>query len=137
MKPKGKKRWGYDSRGIPFTVGCLPFLLFLSAMTAIGVFAPDLVERCVGQPIEKPRGKAGILYVALELACSPLLALGATSDLVLFGLLLCTLASMYWARLWTRKHQAHWDIVRAKEKERRKQKRLEKERKNQKQRDKP
>jgi hypothetical protein len=123
-----RKPWGYESRGIPFSVGCLPELLFFGIMVAIAVFAPSLIEQCVGRPIEPPRGKAGAVYMLIELVCSPLLLFGSATDILLFVLLLSSLFAMGLAWLWIRKHQAYWDVIRAKEREKRRQKRLEKER---------
>jgi hypothetical protein len=124
-----RKPWGYESRGIPFSVGCLPAILLWAVVVAIPFVAPDLIEQCVGQPVEPPRGKAGILYAAFELACSPLLLFGSYAEIALFLFLLCVVAGLVWARFWIRKHEAYWDVIRAKEKERRQQKRLEREQK--------
>jgi hypothetical protein len=107
-------------------MGCLPTMLFIAILIAIPIFAPNLIEQCVGRPIEPPRGKAGIIYIAIEIGCSPLLLFGSSTDVTLFILLLCAIFILTVAWLWIRKHQAYWDVIRAKENERRRQKRLEK-----------
>ena len=123
-----RKPWGYDSRGIPFSVGCLPILLIFAVLGAILFFAPGLIEQCVGRPLEPPRGKAGIIYLALEIACSPLLIFGSLTEKALFAALVGTGIVLFVAWRWTRKHQAYWDVIRAKEREKRRQKRLDRER---------
>jgi fatty acid desaturase len=124
------KQWGYESRGIPFTVGCLPVMLFLGLLIAIQFVAPNLIEQCIGQSVEPPRGKAAIIYFALELACSPLLLFGSFAEIAFFLSLLVSVIAMGTAWLWTRKHQAYWDVIRSKENEHRRKKRLEKTSKN-------
>jgi|GEM_PF-4125391 len=119
------KRWGYDSRGTPFAVGCLPLIALVGALGAILWLAPDLVERCTGYTIEpgRARGSAGPVVLALQLVCSPLLLLGPWTEKALFALLLATIAALIWAWSWKRRHKAHWDTVRARERERRAERR--------------
>lgn len=127
MKRK-RKPWGYDSRGIPFSVGCLPILLVFAVLAAIPILAPNMIEQCVGRPLEPPRGKGGIVYIAIEIFCSPLLIFGSATEKALFAALVGAGIALFFAWRWTKKHQAYWDVIRAKEKERRRQKRLERER---------
>ncbi|MCE2829972.1 MAG: hypothetical protein LW742_09530 [Sphingomonadales bacterium] len=117
MKRK-QKPWGYDSRGIPFSVGCLPILLIFAALVAVRIFAPNMIEQCVGRPLEPPRGKGGIVYIAIEIVCSPLLIFGSSTEKALFAALIGAGISLFFAWRWTKRHQAYWDGIRAKEKER-------------------
>jgi hypothetical protein len=123
IPPRRKpRRWGYDSRGTP-AVLMLPGCLALILLAILPLLAPDLLQRCIGRTIEPPRGKAGILYLAIETACAPLLFLGPGKEILLAITLVALLLASLWARRWTKAHQAHWDVIRAREHERRAEKR--------------
>ncbi|MEQ1538804.1 MAG: hypothetical protein ABL928_07755 [Sphingorhabdus sp.] len=107
----------------------MPLILFWAALVSISVFAPDLIEQCIGRPVEPPRGKAGVIYAVIEIVCSPLLIFGSSTEKALFVVLIGAGNALFFAWRWTKKHQAYWDVIRAKERERRRQKRLERERK--------
>lgn len=118
-----QRRWGYDSRGTPLAVH-LPGILIIALLCFLPMLAPDLIERCIGHTPNVPSSKgAATVLSAIATLCSPLLFTGPTRDLLL-GLTLTTLIiAALWARKWIKEHQAHWDIIRAKERERRAEKR--------------
>ncbi len=118
------RRWGYDSRGTPAVLH-LPGCLAIALICFLPLLAPDLIERCSGMVLaEAPRGKgAAAVYTALGIICSPLLFLGPASEIALGLTLAALIIAALWARHWIKQHQAHWDVVRAKERERRAEKR--------------
>lgn len=121
-KRRTVRRWGYDSRGTPGVL-MLPGCLTLVLLAALPVLVPDLMQRCVGRTVEPPRGKAGVVYMAVEAACTPLLFFGPGREIALGLTLVALLIAVWWSRRWIKAHQAHWDVIRARERERRAAKR--------------
>lgn len=117
-----KRPWGYDSRGAPGVL-MLPGCLTLVLLACLPVLVPDLMERCVGRTLDPPRGKAGVVYMAVEAACSPLLFFGPGREIALGLTLVALLIAVWWSRRWIKAHQAHWNVIRARERERRAEKR--------------
>lgn len=117
-----RRRWGYESRGTPGLIALPGCLLFL-AVASLPILVPDLMQRCIGRTIETPRGKGGLVVMAVEAACSPLLFFGAGREIAL-GLTLVVLGlACAWAWRWSKRHQAYWDTIREKERARRAEKR--------------
>jgi hypothetical protein len=117
------RRWGYDSRGTPAVVH-LPGCLTIAMLCFLPMLAPDLIERCIGHSLEVPRGKgAAAVHSALATLCSPWLFIGPGQDLLIGVTLVALIIASLWAQRWIATHQAHWDVIRAKERERRAEKR--------------
>jgi hypothetical protein len=117
------RRWGYDSRGTPLAVH-LPGILAIALLCFLPMLAPDLVGRCIGHTPDVPGSKdAAAVYSALATLCSPLLFVGSGRELLLGLTLVALIIASLWARRWIKAHQAHWDVIRAKERERRAEKR--------------
>jgi hypothetical protein len=118
-----KRRWGYDSRGTPLAVQ-LPGCLTIALLCFLPLLAPGLIERCIGHTPDVPGSKgAAAAYSALATLCSPLLFTGPARDLLLGLTLTALIIAALWARHWIKQHQAHWDMIRARERERRAEKR--------------
>jgi hypothetical protein len=118
-----KRRWGYDSRGTPLAVH-LPGILAIALLGFLPMLAPDLIERCIGHTPDIPGSKgAAAAYSALATICSPLLFTGPARELLLGLALVALIIASLWARHWIKQHQAHWDVIRARERERRAEKR--------------
>ncbi len=117
-----RRRWGYDSRGTPGLIA-LPGCLLFVGLASLPILVPDLMQRCIGRTIEAPRGKGGLVVMAMEAACSPLLFFGPGREIAL-GLTLVALGlACAWAWRWSKRHQAHWDTIRARERASRAEKR--------------
>ena len=118
-----RRRWGYDSRGTPALVhlpGCLAIIL----LGFLPLLAPDLIERCIDHVPEAPASKgAAAFYAALATLCSPLIFLGAGKNILLGLALVALIIASLWSRRWISDHQAHWDVIRAKERAQRAEKR--------------
>ena len=95
-----------------------PAFLLLIALVAADT---DLFVRCLGTPMEvSGRGRgAGIVRMAFVLPCSPYLLMGSVSQIFAFIALWLPVPFMVINWRWARRHQAYWDVVRAREKERR------------------
>lgn len=122
---RAKRPWGYESRGVPFSIACLPLLLLIGLLIAIPLLVPDFLSQCFGQEVE-PRGRgkgAGLVLAVIEIACSPTLLTRGWSGVALFAALVGVIAFMVWAWRWTKRHTAYWDVRRARERERRRRKR--------------
>lgn len=72
------------------------------------------------------RRGSGLVISLVELVCSPLLLFGPAREIVLFLSLIAVIAANIYAYLWERKHTAYWDVIRAKERERRARRKVEK-----------
>jgi len=117
------RRWGYDSRGTPGIME-LPGCLVIVLLCFLPLLAPDLIERCIGHTPEVPGSKgAAAVYSALATLCSPLLFLGHGREILIGMALVALLIATWRTRRWIKEHQAHWDVIRAKERERRAEKR--------------
>jgi hypothetical protein len=128
LPPRRSKRpWGYDSRGVPCSIACLPLLLLIAVLWAIPLLLPGFLGQCLGHPVE-PTGRgrgAAIVFAVIEIVCSPLLVKRGWSGIALFVALLGAIGLLVWARRWMKRHNAHFDVIRAKERERRRKKRME------------
>lgn len=117
------RRWGYDSRGTPAVVH-LPGCLAIALLCFLPMLAPDLIERCIGHSPDVPGSKgAAAALSALATLCSPLLFLGPGRNMLIGLALVALIIASLWARRWIKQHQAHWDVIRAKERQRRAEKR--------------
>lgn len=109
-------------------------LAFIVVTGLIFWLVPDLFSRCLGHETGEfrnyGRGTAVVLLVG-EMACSWVLLTGPRGEIALFLALLGSLAALLWAWRWTRRHQAFWAPIRAREraqaKERRAKRRRERE----------
>jgi hypothetical protein len=118
-----KRRWGYDSRGTPAAVH-LPGCLAIALLCFLPMLAPDLIERCIGQTPDVPGSKgAAAVQSALATLCSPLLFLGSGQEMLIGVTLLALIIASLWARRWIQTHHAHWEVIRAKERARRAERR--------------
>lgn len=113
-----------SSRGIPFgrwwPIGAL-LLAVIFASTDLA-----MLERCTGKSLEGG-GRAGALVrLALAYPCSPFLLRGSALEWLLFaGMWLpIPVAVLNWR--WAKRHEAYWDRIRQREKERRAAKRARK-----------
>jgi hypothetical protein len=109
------------SRGIPIS-RFWPILVMLGVESCL-LFDLSLFERCLGMPIEDGRG-AGIAVFLLTLPCSPYLLSGSWFERTLFIALWLPVPFAVLNYRWARRHEAHWDKVRLREAERRKERRL-------------
>ena len=102
----------------------LPGCLVIVALCFLPLLAPDLTERCIGHTPQVPGSKgAAAVYSALATLCSPFLFLGPTRDMLTGLALLALLFATWRTRRWIKAHQAHWDAIRAQERQRRAEKR--------------
>lgn len=103
----------------------LPGCLAIALLCFLPLLTPDLIERCSGLLLpEAPRGKgAAAVYIVLGTLCSPLLFMGPGKEILLGLTLAALIIASLWARHWIKQHQAHWDVIRARERERRAEKR--------------
>jgi hypothetical protein len=105
-----------EGRGIPFArwwpIGAM-------ILAAIFVSMDSLVfERCFGTPLGGGRG-AGMVRMIAAIPCSPFLLGGYPVEWLLFIALWLPLPFAIRNRAWVRRHKAHWDEVRQREKLRR------------------
>jgi hypothetical protein len=110
------------SRGIGFS-RWWPFAVpFIGLMVASADL--PLLQRCIGSTIEID-GRAGAALRSLAASvCSPLLVLGSASEWLLFAIIWLPIPFAVVSWRWTKRHRAYWDGIRARERERRADKRL-------------
>jgi hypothetical protein len=86
----------------------------------------EVFETCLGNPLEgRGRGVAAIRFAAIG-PCSPYLLLQSTKEWLLFIMMWAPVpfAILNWR--WAQQHKAFWDVIRAREKVRRAEKRSQK-----------
>ncbi len=85
----------------------------------IGIDTP-LIERCVGLPMASGKG-VGVVGTLLALPCSVFLLGGSWWERSLFAALVLTLPFAIINYRWGKRHDAYWNKVRARETERRRE----------------
>jgi hypothetical protein len=82
-----------------------------------------MLERCAGKFAEG-HGRIGAwVRAALAYPCSPLLLRGPWTEWLLFGAMWLPLPFAILSWSWFKRHEAYWDSIRQREKERRAEKR--------------
>ena len=113
-----------SSRGIPLA-RWWPFAAIL-LVALFASFDVPMLHRCAGNLAVAP-GRAGALVrLALAYPCSPLLLWRSWLERLLFAALWLPVPFAVVDLLWVKRHEAYWDRIRQREKERRTEKRAQK-----------
>jgi hypothetical protein len=97
-------------------------LLIIFIAVVIASLDFSMFERCTGKPLDGG-GRSGVwARAALAYPCSPFLLRGGASDWLLFAALWLPVPFAVVNWFWLKRHQAYWDRIREREKERRAEK---------------